>query len=83
MSLTSPCFILSLQIYTVADRSEIEYFVPSAKEVNRYYDPKLALYDDLKEQLGELLSKVFHISFTICSNILSIIYFFFYFSFLT
>ena len=49
----------SLQICTVADRSEINMFVPSAKEVNRYYDAKLFIHEELKSKLRLLLDKVY------------------------
>ncbi|URE44727.1 Type III restriction enzyme, res subunit, partial [Musa troglodytarum] len=45
------------QICTVADRSEINMFVPSAKEVNRYYDAKLFIHEELKTKLRFLLDK--------------------------
>lgn len=50
----------SLQIYTVADRSEMELFVPSAIQVTRYFDSKLFVHDDVKAELGLLLNKVWH-----------------------
>ncbi|URE44726.1 Type III restriction enzyme, res subunit [Musa troglodytarum] len=42
----------------VADRSEINMFVPSAKEVNRYYDAKLFIHEELKTKLRFLLDKL-------------------------
>lgn len=50
--------ILDSKIYTVADRSQMSHYVPTAKEVNRYYDPNLFLHDELKAQLGSLLVKL-------------------------
>lgn len=52
-----------IQIYTLADRSQMVLYVPTAKEVNRYYDPNLFLHDELKAQLGSLLAKVSPFSF--------------------
>ncbi|THU52369.1 hypothetical protein C4D60_Mb10t03280 [Musa balbisiana] len=49
--------ILDSKICTVADRSEINMFVPSAKEVNRYYDAKLFIHEELKTKLRLLLDK--------------------------
>ncbi|XP_072998886.1 endoribonuclease Dicer homolog 3a isoform X1 [Typha latifolia] len=49
--------LLDSKIYALGDRSEIDLFVPSAIEVNRYYDPKLVVHEDLKEKLGLLCSK--------------------------
>ena len=60
----------SLQICAVADRSEINMFVPSAKEVNRYYDAKLFIHEELKTKLRLLLDKVYPYLF------LLILYFF-------
>ncbi|CAL9102145.1 unnamed protein product [Musa textilis] len=50
--------ILDSKICTVADRSEINMFVPSAKEVNRYYDAKLFIHEELKTKLRFLLDKL-------------------------
>ncbi|URE44728.1 Type III restriction enzyme, res subunit [Musa troglodytarum] len=49
--------MVHLMICTVADRSEINMFVPSAKEVNRYYDAKLFIHEELKTKLRFLLDK--------------------------
>ena len=48
------------QIYTIADREEIELCAPTAKYVNRYYDPKTVCFNYLSEELALLLSKVSH-----------------------
>ncbi|KAG6498755.1 hypothetical protein ZIOFF_038477 [Zingiber officinale] len=48
---------LDSKIYTVADRSEMELFVPSAIQVTRYFDSKLFVHDDVKAELGLLLNK--------------------------
>lgn len=49
--------ILDAKMYTVSDRSEMEFYVPAAKEVKRYYNPMLFLHEDLKSELELLWSK--------------------------
>uniref|UniRef100_A0A1D1ZF59 Endoribonuclease Dicer 3a n=1 Tax=Anthurium amnicola TaxID=1678845 RepID=A0A1D1ZF59_9ARAE len=49
--------ILDSKIYTVSDRVELEQFVPSAKEINRYYDPKFPLHDGLKAAISSSWAK--------------------------
>ena len=51
------------QIYTVADREEIELCAPIPKYLNKYYDQKTVSFNDLSEELGLLRSKVSHLSF--------------------
>ncbi|KAK9273139.1 hypothetical protein L1049_017946 [Liquidambar formosana] len=49
--------ILDSQIYTIEDRTELEVFVPSAKEINRFYDSPLLSNSDMKEKLESSWSK--------------------------
>ncbi|XP_057957753.1 endoribonuclease Dicer homolog 3a [Malania oleifera] len=49
--------ILDSQVYTVEDRAELETFVPSAKDVNKFYDPALFSNSELKMTLGSSWSK--------------------------
>ncbi|XP_008793257.2 endoribonuclease Dicer homolog 3a-like [Phoenix dactylifera] len=49
--------ILDAKMYTVADRSEMEFYVPAAKEVKRYYNPNIFLHEDLKSELELLWAK--------------------------
>ncbi|XP_058069603.1 endoribonuclease Dicer homolog 3a [Magnolia sinica] len=49
--------ILDSKVCTVEDRAELELFVPSAQEINRYYDTNLSLHDDLKAKLDSSWAK--------------------------
>ncbi|KAG0500438.1 hypothetical protein HPP92_000510 [Vanilla planifolia] len=49
--------VLDAKIYAVADRSEMDAYVPSVTEVKIYYDPMLFIQNDLKRKLGLLLNK--------------------------
>ncbi|XP_020690291.1 endoribonuclease Dicer homolog 3a isoform X2 [Dendrobium catenatum] len=49
--------ILDAKIYTVADRSEMDVYIPSATQVNIYYDPELFIHHCLKTKLELLLKK--------------------------
>ncbi|KAJ3699720.1 hypothetical protein LUZ61_003425 [Rhynchospora tenuis] len=48
--------LLAAKIYTPTDRSELDSFVPSAKQVNRYYNSNPVHFDGLREKLQQLLS---------------------------
>ncbi|XP_042485493.1 endoribonuclease Dicer homolog 3a [Macadamia integrifolia] len=49
--------ILDSKICTVEDKAELELFVPSAKVINRYYDPINFQPEELKTKLNSSLSK--------------------------
>ncbi|PON73127.1 Endoribonuclease Dicer-like3a [Parasponia andersonii] len=49
--------ILDSQIYTVEDKTEMEVFVPSAKETLKFYDPTRFPYLDLKVKIEALWLK--------------------------
>lgn len=49
--------ILDCQIYTIEDRTELEVFIPSAKEINRFYDASQFHNLDLKAKLKSSWSK--------------------------
>nr|AUH15439.1 dicer-like 3 protein [Dimocarpus longan] len=49
--------ILDSQIYTIEDRTKLEVYVPSAKEIIRYYDPSKFSSLDLKAKLKDSWSK--------------------------
>ncbi|XP_043722965.1 endoribonuclease Dicer homolog 3a isoform X2 [Telopea speciosissima] len=49
--------ILDSKICTIEDKAELELYVPSAKEITRYYDPISFRCEDLKAKLNSSLSK--------------------------
>ncbi|KAK2965571.1 hypothetical protein RJ640_018737, partial [Escallonia rubra] len=49
--------ILDSQIYTVENRTELEQFIPSAKEIYKFYDPKVSSNLELKTKVESLWSK--------------------------
>ncbi|KAJ0977945.1 hypothetical protein J5N97_013419 [Dioscorea zingiberensis] len=49
--------VLDSKVFTVGDRSEMDIFVPAAKQVNRYYDPKFFTHEGLKMKLGSIWNK--------------------------
>ncbi|XP_019053854.1 PREDICTED: endoribonuclease Dicer homolog 3b isoform X4 [Nelumbo nucifera] len=49
--------VLDSQIYIVEDKTEVEVFVPSAKEINRYYNSTQFSHEDLKTKLKSSRSK--------------------------
>ncbi|WOL09052.1 endoribonuclease [Canna indica] len=50
-------FTLDSKIYTIADKTEMNLFVPAAKEINIYYDRNPFKYEKLKAKLGLLSDK--------------------------
>ncbi|KAJ4764395.1 Protein Dicer [Rhynchospora pubera] len=48
--------LLVAKIYTTTERSEVDSFVPSAKQVNKYYNSNPVHFDGLREKLQQLLS---------------------------
>nr|WOD55121.1 DICER-like protein 3 [Abelmoschus esculentus] len=50
-------YVLLLQIYTIEDRTEMEVYVPFAKESCRFYDPAELSCSDLKEMVEISWSK--------------------------
>ncbi|XP_078169744.1 endoribonuclease Dicer homolog 3a-like isoform X2 [Carex rostrata] len=49
--------LLNAKIYTLTDRSELEDFVPLAKQLNKYYNSNPVHFDGLRAKLGQLLSQ--------------------------
>lgn len=49
--------ILDSQIYTIEDRTELDVYVPAAKEINKFYDSSLLTNLDLKTKLAFVLSE--------------------------
>lgn len=51
-------FRLTLQIYTIENRKELEEFIPSAKEIYKFYNPTASCNLNLKAKLEASWSKV-------------------------
>ncbi|KAF3337365.1 endoribonuclease Dicer 3a-like protein [Carex littledalei] len=49
--------LLNAKIYTLTDRSELDDFVPLAKQLNKYYNSNPVHFDGLRAKLGQLLSQ--------------------------
>lgn len=47
-----------LQVYTIDDQTEMEVFLPSAKETFKFYDQVRHSYLDLKAKMEASMSKV-------------------------
>jgi len=52
-------YLFLLQIYTIEDRAEVHVYVPSAKELCRFYDKAWCSYVELKDKIEASWSKVF------------------------
>lgn len=49
--------LLDSRVYSIEDRKEVETYVPSAKEIRRFYDPQEYSNSDLKEKIKASWSK--------------------------
>ncbi|KAJ3678564.1 hypothetical protein LUZ60_002367 [Juncus effusus] len=49
--------LLDAKICTLTDRSELDYFVPCVKQVNRYYDCNDIRFEGLREKLLQILTE--------------------------